>query len=837
MAITEAGIKLIAEGVDSYVSAINKANNATQNFANDTANTKGAFDGWSSMVRGAFEKVGGLVTEQLFNAGQAMIGFVADAPALAGDFEAGMNRFGAAASIPAESIGEFEDLFITLGKELPVSTMETVDAATALVKGGIDPAVVAAGGLRDTLNFASAAGLGLEQSANIVAKQLGQFVPVSATAAEKTEFMARSMDLMTKAAGASTLDVDDLADGMAEAGGVANAIGLSYEDLVTTMGAISPAFGSASEAGNSLKNMLTRLQPTSKASFEAMQELGLIAPDTGAMMDFLAQSGVKPLGSDFETLDGQIRDYLKTQKGLKDSEIESAMSNLTSNAFFANGELLDMQEIVGVLETATKDLTDEQKINYLQTIFGAEAMNTVVSLSEMGVEGFDAFAAAMDKANGVTEQAEAVNKGYNFAMTNLSGSLEAFQLTIGGPMRDAMAPYILMLNDAVGVAMTFAEALMGNKESFAALPGPIQEIINYFGSLSSTTDNLMMIYYELMWQLQPVFDAIKANFMAVGGLLVDFFTGESFNMILGAVMNIVFGVTEILAHMATVIQPIIQRATEIIGVMLDSLGPIVDAIVNTFASPVVISAINSIVSLLGAVVSLGLELVLLAWNDLVNDFNALWPTIDWVIQAIGTVISTVLPFVTAIIEGLVNYLRGDTTNAFSTLETLVAETWDNIVTSISGAIEEAIISVGKFIADIQKEFDSILSAAKQYGVDLIQGFIDGISSMVSKVLSKVGSLIEDVKKKFNVGFDFGSPSKVTTEMGEWIGEGLSIGMDKSVYDVLKSSNDLVMAARSPIMQLGQGMTQSVVNNYTLGVNTTASPTVIMRSYDLMRGTV
>jgi hypothetical protein len=252
---------------------------------------------------------------------------------------------------------------------------------------------------------------------------------------------------------------------------------------------------------------------------------------------------------------------------------------------------------------------------------------------------------------------------------------------------------------------------------------------------------------------------------------------------------------------------------------------------------VVVAAINSIVDLLGAVVSLGLELVLLAWNDLVNDFNALWPTIDWVIQAIGTVIATVLPFVTAIIEGLVNYLRGDTTNAFSTLETLVAETWDNIVLSIKGAIIKALIAVATFITDVKSEFDSILTAAKQYGVDLIQGFIDGIKSMISSVLNTVGSLIADVKKKFDVGFDFGSPSKDMMQMGEWIGEGLSIGIDKSVYDVLKSSNDLVMAARSPVMQLGQGVTQSVVNNYSLGVNTTASPTVIMRSYDLMRGSI
>jgi phage-related protein len=838
MAVSEAGIKLVAEGVEAYESNVNRANNATQKFANDTQSSTGKFEGWSSVVRGAFEKVGGLVTEQLANAGQALIGFGVDSVKLAGEFEGNMNQFAAAASIPESEIKDFEKLFVDLGKELPVSTMETVQAATALVKGGIDPTVVAAGGLRDTLNFAAAAGLGLEQSADIVAKQLGQFVPVTASAAEKTNFMATSMDLMTKVANSSTVDVADLAAGMAQAGGVANAIGLDYEDFAVTMGAISPAFSSAQEAGTSLKNFLTRLQPASTPAFDAMRDLGLVTGDTEAMMKFLKDNGVAPLSTEMGSLDQQVREFLKTEKGLSASQIEKTMAGMTQNAFFANGELLSMQEIVGTLETATKDLTDEQKIQYMQTIFGADAMNTVVTLAGMGVEGFDAFADSVSKANGVTEQAEAVNKGFDFQMNNLQGSLEAFQLTIGGPMRDAVAPYIGMLNQAVGVMMNVANALMGDKEAFAALPGPIQEVINYFNTLGSTTDTLMMIYGELMYQLQPVIDMITSAFTDVGGMLVEFFTGESFNMILSSVMNLVFAVIDIVSHMATVIQPIITRATEIIGIMLESLGPIAQAIVDTFASPVVVSAINSIVDLLGAVVSLGIELVLLAWNDLVEDFNNLWPTIDWVIKSIGSVISTVLPFVTEIIKGLVNYIRGDTTNAFSGLSALASETWNGIVISIKTAIISAMIQVTTFIVDIKDQFDGMVTAALGFGKDIVQGLINGINAKIADVIAAAGNLVDEIKKKLNVGFLFGSPSKVTTEMGEWIGEGMSIGMDKSTRDVLESSQDLVMAARAPMMAAaGGGGTTNITNNYSLGVSTTASPTVIVRSYNLMRGSV
>lgn len=866
MAVSEAGIKLVAEGVEAYESNVNRANNATQKFANDTQSSTGKFEGWSSVVRGAFEKVGGLVTEQLANAGQALIGFGVDSVKLAGEFEGNMNQFAAAASIPESEIKDFEQLFIDLGKELPVSTMETVQAATALVKGGIDPTVVAAGGLRDTLNFAAAAGLGLEESANIVAKQLGQFVPVTASAAEKTDFMAKSMDLMTKVANSSTVDVDELASGMAQAGGVANAIGMDYEDFAVTMGAISPSFKSAEEAGTSLKNFLTRLQPASTPAFDAMRDLGLVTGDTEAMMKFLQDNGVKPLSNEMGSLDQQVREFLKSEKGLTASQIEKTMSGMTKNAFFANGELLSMQEIVGTLETATKGLTDEQKIQYMQTIFGADAMNTVVSLAEMGVEGFDAFADSVGKANGVQEQAEAVNKGFDYQMNLLTGSLESFQLTIGGPMRDAIAPYIGMIANAIDITGDLfsiftekpapidsqadpitqmaknLENASKQKERFESLPEPIQQVVLVVQDLLSKqtefVDQFQMMMADLNNRLQPIFSLIKTTFMSVGETLVGFFTGPSFAAIVENVQTIINAVLGILGHMSTVLQPIIQRATEIIGIMLESLGPISTAITNTFTSPTVVNAINVIVDLLGAVVSLGLELILIAWNDLVADFNYWWPIIDNIIQALGKTIEFVVPFVTEIIKGLVNYIRGDTTNAFSGLSTLASETWENIKSAISTKIEEIMIEVGKLIIGIDKKFGEMVAAALNFGKDIVQGLINGINAKIADVIAAAGNLVDEIKKKLNVGFIFGSPSKVTTEMGEWIGEGMSIGMDKTTRDVLESSQNLVMAARAPMMAAaGGGGATNITNNYSLGVSTTASPTVIVRSYNLMRGSV
>lgn len=877
MAMSEAGVKLVAEGVDAYVNAMKKADDATGDFAKNTQNSTGAFTGWSDIVRGAFEKVGSLVTDQLANAGKALIGFGVESVKLAGEFEGNMNQFAAAASIPESEIKDFEKLFIDLGKELPVSTMETVQAATALVKGGIDPTVVAAGGLRDTLNFAAAAGLGLEESADIVAKQLGQFVPVAASAAEKTDFMATSMDLMTKVANSSTVDVAGLAAGMAQAGGVANAIGLDYKDFAITMGAISPAFKSAEEGGTSLKNFLTRLQPASKPAFDAMHELGLVTGDTNAMMEFLAQNGIKPVSTEVGALDQQVREYLKTEKGLSSSEVENAMKNMTQNAFFANGELLSMQEIVGVLETATKDLTDEQKINYLQTIFGADAMNTVVTLANMGVEGFDAFAESVGKANGVTEQAEAVNKGFDFQMDQLQSSLEAFQLTIGGPMRDALAPYIGLMNEAVGVASTMFEIFTDKppeissqddpmtqmaknmeyaakqKERFESLPEPMQAVVTAVQGMLDKQDEFVAGLTEtfnwLMTTLEPVGNLISTTFMWIYSILEVVFMGPLFAQIITTVVQITGTIIEKFAYVADMLTPIVNDilgiVQEIVSYLSEKLAPVVKGVTDVLTGPEVTGAFNAVVDLIGSVLSLALVVVKTAWDALVIAIEWAQPIFEVVFSVLETVfrtafdlIATTIPVVTELFKGIVAFLNGDTQGAFNNLGTVATEAWNKIVEKVTTAKDEILGAVTPLIDGIKTKFDEMVTAALDFGKDIVQGLIDGINSKIKDVLAAATNLIDELKKKFTIKFDFGSPSKVMEEMGGWVGEGLAIGMDKSTKDVLQAATNMVYAAQAPMMAAtGGSSVTNVTNNFSLGVSTTASPTVIMRSYDLMRGSI
>jgi TP901 family phage tail tape measure protein len=285
------------------------------------------------------------------------------------------------------------------------------------------------GTLRDSVQFATAAGLDQASAAELSARQLGIWTSATATAAEQNDFLTKSHDLMVRAANAAVIGVTDLAAGMNVAGGQAQALNLDYRDFTVTMAELAPAFNSTQEAGTAYKNFLARIQPTTTAATAAMQDLGLWTKDTGS-------------------------------------------------AFFdATGNYVGNRQAAELLFQATKDLTTEEKAHYLQTIFGNDAMGAAVKLSTDAAAGYDAMSAKLDKASGVTEAAAIKQEGFKTAVTNAKGSLEALQLTIGSKVLPILTGFVNdYITPAINAVINLTDALSGNNDAFNQLWPPLQQI-------------------------------------------------------------------------------------------------------------------------------------------------------------------------------------------------------------------------------------------------------------------------------------------------------------------------------------------------------------------------
>jgi len=78
----------------------------------------------------------------------------------------------------------------------------------------------------------------------------------------------------------------------------------------------------------------------------------------------------------------------------------------------------------------------------------------------------------------------------------------------------------------------------------------------------------------------------------------------------------------------------------------------------------------------------------------------------------------------------------------------------------------------------------------QTGKDIIQGLIDGIVSLKDRVLQKAKEIAEGIKDRIADVLWIFSPSRVMEEMGEYIGEGLAIGIENSVDRVRRATDSI-----------------------------------------------
>lgn len=624
----------------------------------ETARKSGdGFSALGSIATGILQGIGQAAFGAMQAAGQAVAGFVADSIGAAADFEAGMNQFKVAAGDMGQAeLTEFKDLFIDLGKELPVSTADVQAAATELVKGGLEPAVVAGGALESTLKFAAAAGMELEEAATLSIKSMQSFVAVGADAATQTEFLAMAQEAMVRAAGASTVNVDELGAAMLAASGQAGALQVDYEDFATTMGLISGGFNSTAEAGTSYKNFLARLQPTTATATQMMMDLGLV------------------------TEDGK-------------------------NAFFdATGAFVGNRQAAEALQTALEGLSPQQRALALQTIFGNDAMGAANALANQGAEGYDIFAQKMADANGISATTAITQQGLTSAWNNLTGSLEALQITVGSAVLPVLTQLTTWASGAVGQIIDFAGAVTSSSD-------PLNQLIPGLSGVAAAAQALGTAF--ITWvtpYAQQLATAFQTQIIPAAMAVWSVFTGQvipilmSLAPILQALVEgaltifasfwtniLVPALSTVWSFLTTNVLPILAQLATWLG---ETLPPLIQKVADFF-SGTFYPAIKTVAEYLsGTVLPALTNIVALGFNVVVT---AIADAVLWLNEKLQPAFAAVSDFITG--------------TALPALEGLqpVMTTLSEVAGSVSGAFDGIAKAIGTAVGAVK---DFIEAAAK-----------------------------------------------------------------------------------------------------------------------------
>lgn len=773
---------------------VDKLGTTTKQAGDDAEKGGHGFDVFGEIVTGALRKIGELAIDALLKAGQAVAGFAKDSIGLAGDFQAGMNEFRVAAGkdIDAKGIQQFHDLFIQLGKDLPVSTADVEQAAIEMVKGGLDPAILAAGGLKQNIQFAAAAMKGdLVGAATISAKIVAGWADVGATATDKANLLTHATDMLTKAANASSVDVHELSLGLFNVQATAKSAGIGIDDVTTVLAELAGDFSSASQAGNSMASFITRLQPTTKDATAAMKDLGLY-----------------------------------TDKG--------------GSAFYdAKGNFVGFQQASQLLQESLKGLTNEQKQSYLQTIFQKDAIAVANGLAERGAAGYDAMAASLQEAMGVAEAGATVQDGFNTALKNAQGGVEALQITLGEALLPVLTDVFNFVNDQVlSVLIDFSNALLGNDEALNTLSptmqaivsvidvlvADVQDVVGAFTSAGASSSDFASALGYLADDLGLPGDLISDIVFAVQDLVAWFGSATSESGALDHVLvdlsdtwdNVLYAVQDVAAGY----QAIIRAVLPIVQKFIADHGAQIAAFFQSAYDHVMV-IVNTALQLYDAIVPKILGSVAKWISDHATGIQAV---LSGAWQAITAIIDGALAIIEGVLKVALDLINGNWAKAWDDMKTMSVAVVLDIQQAISGFFD---IIAGLFntnMADIaavwQHNWDMLVEIAMKIGdkmmdvgTSIVQGIKKGISdawgALEKWVSDKIASLF-DVGQAAQKG---GSPAMLWTPVGGSIVEGIMLGLKEGWGGVTDLVGSLVPDLVDQFSGIGDKINSAIANSF------------------------
>lgn len=315
----------------------------------------------------------------------------------AADFEAVMSKVKAITVSDDKAMQQLTATARELGEKTMFSATQAGEAMTYLGMAGWNSQQIMAG-MPGLLNLAAASNTDLARTADIVSDDLTAF----GLSAEHAGHMA---DVFAKTTTSTNTTVEMLGETMKYAAPVAHAFGASLEETAALTGLMANSGIKASAAGTALRSGFLRLAGTSSKSTKAIEEMGLSLSEATAQQE----------------------------------EAKAALDSLGISMNDTNGPR-KMGAIVRDLADKTKDMSKEQKLSTLATIFGTNAASAWVAVIDQGPDALDNLTKELENSDGAAAtMAETMQNNAHGAMTRLQSATESVAISIGSTMLPTLA--------------------------------------------------------------------------------------------------------------------------------------------------------------------------------------------------------------------------------------------------------------------------------------------------------------------------------------------------------------------------------------------------------------
>ena len=791
----------------------------------------------------AFAKIGAAgevmqnVGDKISGAGEKLLPVTAGITALGtvavktgADFDAAMSKVAAVSGATGDDLEALRAKAREMGSQTKFSASEAAEAMNYMAMAGWKTEDMLSG-IEGVMNLAAASGEDLATTSDIVTDALTAF---GLTAADSAHFA----DVLAAASSNANTNVSMMGETFKYAAPVAGSLGFSVEDTAQAIGLMANAGIKSTQAGTSLRSIMTALAGDVKFCGESIGEVEIQTTNADGSMRELSDI---------------LADCRTAFAGLSESEQASAAQALVGknamSGFLAlmNAAPADVDKLSGAISNC--DGTSLSMAETMQdnlagqlTILKSQLEELAISFSDILMPAIRSIVSHMqglvDKLNQLDPQTKETIVKIALVAAALGPMLIVLGKTISGvgsvlslvskapAAIGAIKGGITAVTGALGVSLGTILAVV------AAIAALVAAFMHLWNTNEDFKNNILGIWEQIKSTFSGLTQGITDRINALG------FNFESFTDMLKAAWDalcnllapVFEGVFQNIANIFSEISGIILGLLDVfIGLFTGNWDQLWNGVKGIFTSiwNFIVSTFTNILNTLK-----GIADVVLGWFG--TSWNEVWTSIKDFFVNIWTSIST---FFTGIITGIrdffVNIWTGIYTffsNIFNAIYTVVSTVFQTIYNTIMTVWNSIYETIAPLLDAFKYLFETIFQAIHIIISNVMDWISEKISAIWNAIVSFLTPILEGIKNTFTTIWNavksvidtvLGAIQSVITSVWNAIYGFLSPILN-SIKSVVSSVWDSISSKISSIMSTIKSTISSIWGNIKSAVSTKVS---------------
>ena len=707
-----------------------------------------------------------------------------------------------------------------------------------------------------TAAMVEGAGLSTSQMAELEAEiattgaTLGQLSGEADDASGSIEDTGESAESASDGLEEAASSSDDFGNAVKTAGEVAEK---ALKAVIATAAAVGAAIAAVTaKAGSSLVKATTdtaafadeisTLSKTTGLSTKTLQELNYAS----SLLDVETSTITSSMTKMEKSMSSAVNGSKSAQKGF---------SALGVSIKDSNGQMRSSEDVFwDAIDALGKIENETQRDAMAMQVFGKSAKE----LNPLIEAGSGAFKDLAKEANDVGYvMSNDTLDGFNALQDNMD-RLSNLATSVGHSFGQVLLPILSQMSgDGVSLMGDLSKALSEAGGDVNAIGGIIEQFAPRAVALvEEYAPKILSVVQSVISALLPAVIAVAPQLISMLGTSIEQVASSisqnaesfisAFSSLFQSVVNSVTTLLPVLIPLAvSLITTIGSALVENAPLLLESALSVIMTLVESFLSPesieqlvmaatsIVTGLLNGLTTALPILIPAAIDAILTLVETLLSS-GCLSQILHAALSLITTLANALISYLPKLIErlpeiiiGIVKFLTGDALpsiiEAGVTLLLALITNLPKIIVEIIKALGKIIYEMGsyflgegkdKLLKSIGDAFGKIISAAANWGADMIQGFIDGIKRMVGKLTSAVSNVAKTIANFLHFSEPDLGPLSDFSESGS-----------DMIQSFIKSMNSQQNALRRAVSQTAAIIDSGMSDSYDIATKSTVQQTV------------